>query len=85
MRAALALADLHADTGQPAEACRVIERVLPSATGRERGQMLAQLVTSLDRTGDTVRARQRLRELADLVPDHPVLRAWRERREAPGR
>ena len=85
VRAALALADLHASAGEPAEACRIIERVLPVTAGRERVQMLAQLVSSLDATGDVVGARQRLRELADVVPDHPVVRAWREHRETPGR
>ncbi len=85
VRAALALADLYVDADLALEACRVLDRVLPSTAGRERGQVLAQLVTCLDRAGDAARARQRLRELADVVPDHPVLRTWGERRRAPGR
>lgn len=83
-RAALALADMHDDAGEPADACRVLERVLPSAAGRPREQVLAQLVVSLEHTGDTAGAQQRLRELAEVAPDHPVVRARHDRRGAPG-
>ncbi|MBL8141890.1 MAG: hypothetical protein JNM38_12305 [Acidobacteria bacterium] len=85
LQAALALADLYHEAGEPGEACRVLELVLPSATGRERGQVLAQLVVSLERVGQTAQALRRLTELAAVLPHHPIVRARRGREEPPGR